>query len=87
MLHRSFCSFVVTDDPFLTELKVFYDYTLLGAESFFHIALANGPFCGTFIGRNHRLANWNRKRGCKCQYKAIVDWCGCSPNVFLTTDM
>lgn len=20
--------------------------------------------------------------GCRCQYKEVVDWCGCSPNVF-----
>ena len=28
------------------------------------------------------MTNWNRARGCKCQYKHIVDWCGCSPNDF-----
>lgn len=32
------------------------------------------------------MTNWKRKLGCKCQYKHIVDWCGCSPNVFLASD-
>lgn len=32
------------------------------------------------------MTNWKRKQGCKCQYKHIVDWCGCSPNVFKTSD-
>lgn len=35
---------------------------------------------------NLRLTNWKRKQGCKCQYKHIVDWCGCSPNVFKPDD-
>jgi protein xylosyltransferase len=42
--------------------------------------------CDTLVGKNHRLANWNYARGCKCQYKEIVDWCGCSPNVFWVDD-
>ena len=25
--------------------------------------------------------------GCRCQYKHIVDWCGCSPNDFKPEDM
>lgn len=32
------------------------------------------------------MTNWKRKLGCKCQYKHIVDWCGCSPNDFLPDD-
>jgi protein xylosyltransferase len=33
------------------------------------------------------MTNWNRARGCKCQYKHIVDWCGCSPNDFMVSDL
>lgn len=33
-----------------------------------------------------KATNWNRKKGCKCQHKHIVDWCGCSPNAFRTKD-
>ena len=36
---------------------------------------------------NLHITNWNRKRGCHCQYKAIVDWCGCSPNDFIPEDL
>lgn len=86
-MHRTFCEFVTSDtDQFVQNLTKWYDQSLLGAESFFHTALINGPMCNTLVGMNHRLANWNRARGCKCQYKAIVDWCGCSPNVILMSD-
>ena len=39
------------------------------------------------VRSNLRLTNWNRKLGCRCQYKHIVDWCGCSPNDFLPKDI
>ena len=55
-------------------------------QSFFHTVLQNSEFCATIIDNNLRLTNWRRKQGCKCQYKHIVDWCGCSPNVFKSTD-
>lgn len=38
------------------------------------------------IDNNLHVTNWKRKLGCKCQHKHVVDWCGCSPNVYLTTD-
>ena len=43
----------------------------------------NTEHCESFVDNNLRMTNWNRARGCKCQYKAIVDWCGCSPNDFM----
>jgi len=43
--------------------------------------------CSTFVKTNLRVTNWNRKLGCRCQYKHIVDWCGCSPNDFLAQDI
>lgn len=43
--------------------------------------------CDTLLDNNLRVTNWNRKLGCKCQYKHIVDWCGCSPNDFKPHDL
>ncbi|KAM7447918.1 Xylosyltransferase 2 [Porites harrisoni] len=87
-LNRKFCQFLVTSrDPLVTSLKHMYGYSLLPAESFFHTVLRNGPYCETFIRTNLRLTNWKRKLGCRCQYKHIVDWCGCSPNDFKPEDM
>lgn len=48
--------------------------------------LENSPACETLVDNNLRVTNWNRKLGCKCQYKHIVDWCGCSPNDFKPQD-
>ena len=42
--------------------------------------------CDSLVDNNLRVTNWNRKLGCKCQYKHIVDWCGCSPNDFKPAD-
>lgn len=56
-------------------------------QSFFHTVLENSAHCETMMDNNLRLTNWNRKLGCKCQYKHIVDWCGCSPNDFKPSDL
>ena len=56
-------------------------------QSFFHTVLENSVHCETMVDNNLRLTNWNRKLGCKCQYKHIVDWCGCSPNDFKPSDL
>ncbi|TRY80223.1 hypothetical protein DNTS_024070, partial [Danionella cerebrum] len=55
--------------------------------SFFHTVLGNSHMCETLVDNNLRVTNWNRKLGCKCQYKHIVDWCGCSPNDFKPSDL
>ncbi|XP_052513541.1 xylosyltransferase 2 [Budorcas taxicolor] len=87
VLTRSFVEYVVyTDDPLVAQLRQFYTYTLLPAESFFHTVLENSPACESLVDNNLRVTNWNRKLGCKCQYKHIVDWCGCSPNDFKPQD-
>ena len=62
--------------------RAFFDFSLLSAESFFHTVLFNSPLCYTFSNNNLRLVNWRRKEGCKCQYKDVVDWCGCSPMIY-----
>uniref|UniRef100_U3D6H8 Xylosyltransferase 2 n=1 Tax=Callithrix jacchus TaxID=9483 RepID=U3D6H8_CALJA len=87
VLTRSFVEYVVyTDDSLVAQLRQFYTYTLLPAESFFHTVLENSLACETLVDNNLRVTNWNRKLGCKCQYKHIVDWCGCSPNDFKPQD-
>ncbi|XP_044275945.1 xylosyltransferase 2 isoform X2 [Varanus komodoensis] len=86
-LTRRFVEYVVyTSDQLVSQLRQFYTYTLLPAESFFHTVLENSHACETLVDNNLRVTNWNRKLGCKCQYKHIVDWCGCSPNDFKPQD-
>lgn len=85
-LSREFIQYVIGDDPLLSGLKSFWKYSLLPAESFFHTVLQNSLFCDTVVNNNLHLTNWRRKQGCKCQYKHIVDWCGCSPNDILPQD-
>ncbi|XP_067313602.1 xylosyltransferase 2 isoform X1 [Pseudorasbora parva] len=87
-LTRKFVEYVVNSkDELVTGLKLFYTYALLPAESFFHTVLGNSLMCDTLVDNNLRVTNWNRKLGCKCQYKHIVDWCGCSPNDFKPSDL
>ncbi|XP_030840763.1 xylosyltransferase 1 isoform X1 [Strongylocentrotus purpuratus] len=74
------------DDSLLKGLKQFYKYTLLPAESFFHTVIQNSRMCDSLVDNNLRVTNWKRKLGCQCQYKHIVDWCGCSPNDFKPAD-
>ncbi|KAK5855853.1 hypothetical protein PBY51_007493 [Eleginops maclovinus] len=88
LLNRPFVDYVVNSrDELVSSMKRFYAYTLLPAESFFHTVLENSAHCETMVDNNLRLTNWNRKLGCKCQYKHIVDWCGCSPNDFKSSDL
>ncbi|XP_073540175.1 xylosyltransferase 2 isoform X1 [Phyllobates terribilis] len=88
VLTRPFVKYVIyTQDVLVSELRRFYKYTLLPAESFFHTVLENSEDCNTFVDNNLRVTNWNRKLGCRCQYKHIVDWCGCSPNDFKPPDI
>lgn len=86
-LSRDFVKYVVEENDELVQglLKIF-GQTLLPAESFFHTVLRNSVFCHTYIDNNLHITNWRRKLGCKCQYKHVVDWCGCSPNDFKSED-
>ena len=67
-------------------LSYLFYFIIFFLQSFFHTVLRNGPMCDTLVRSNLRITNWNRKLGCRCQYKHIVDWCGCSPNNFLDKD-
>ncbi|XP_075224237.1 xylosyltransferase oxt isoform X2 [Lycorma delicatula] len=87
-LSRPFVTFLANwrNDSLLSGLVTVFKYTLLPAESFFHTALRNSKFCKTYTDNNLHVTNWKRRLGCKCQYKHIVDWCGCSPNNFKPED-
>lgn len=56
-------------------------------QSFFHTVLSNSIYCDSYIRSNLRFVHWNRDRGCKCQHKNVVDWCGCSPLVYRSSDL
>ena len=75
-----------TSDPLLSGLRDLYRYTLLPAESFFHVLVLNSKFCGSYADNNLRMTLWRRSQGCLCQHRNVVDWCGCSPMVFRTAD-
>lgn len=87
-LSRKFVEYVVSNSPdeLIEGLKVVFKHTLLPAESFFHTVLRNSKFCNSYVDNNLHVTNWKRKLGCKCQYKHVVDWCGCSPNDFKPED-
>lgn len=87
-LSRRFIEYVANPEPddLITGLLKIFKHTLLPAESFFHTALRNSKFCDTYVDNNLHVTNWKRKLGCKCQYKHVVDWCGCSPNDFRPED-
>ncbi|XP_076122848.1 xylosyltransferase 1 [Alosa pseudoharengus] len=88
LMNHVFVDYIInSQDDLVTNMKRFYAYTLLPAESFFHTVLENSPHCESMVDNNLRITNWNRKLGCKCQYKHIVDWCGCSPNDFKPSDL
>lgn len=86
-LDRKFVKYVTTaHDSLVSGLLIVFKHTLLPAESFFHTVLRNSKFCETYVDNNLHVTNWKRKLGCKCQYKHVVDWCGCSPNDFRLDD-
>lgn len=87
-LSRAFVAYIVKDqkDDLIEGLLKVFNHTLLPAETFFHTALRNSRFCNTYVDNNLHVTNWKRKLGCKCQYRHVVDWCGCSPNDFKPED-
>ncbi|XP_034250002.1 xylosyltransferase oxt isoform X2 [Thrips palmi] len=87
-LSRTFVAFVTSSeqDDLVEGLLTVFKRTLLPAESFFHTILRNSKFCDTYVDNNLHVTNWKRRLGCKCQYQHVVDWCGCSPNVFKVDD-
>ena len=69
-LYKDFVQYVVNgEDELINGLKNVFKYSLLPAESFFHVLLKNSEFCSTVINNNLHLTNWKRKQGCKCQHK------------------
>lgn len=89
-LPRSFCFYILDNlnkpSSLVEALVQVYNFTLLPAESFFHTLAHNSEYCDRVVDNNLRITNWNRKQGCNCQHKDIVDWCGCSPRVYRYSD-
>ncbi|XP_055620367.1 xylosyltransferase oxt isoform X2 [Toxorhynchites rutilus septentrionalis] len=88
-LSRDFTQYVTegrVGDELVEGLLIIFRQTILPAESFFHTVLRNSKFCNSYVDNNLHVTNWKRRLGCKCQYKQIVDWCGCSPNDFKPED-
>lgn len=89
-LPRQFCTYILiqSENPssLVNALVQLFNFTLLPVESFFHTLAHNSEFCDKVVDNNLRITNWNRKKGCKCQHKDIVDWCGCSPLVYRSFD-
>lgn len=87
-LNYNFVNYVInSNDEFIEHLKVYFNYTLLPSETFFHTLILNSKFCHSYINTHLRLVNWKRERGCNCQHKNVVDWCGCSPNHLTLDDL
>lgn len=87
-LHKLFMQCHAPHPLFHDTVQHKYDITsCFPCQSFFHTVLGNSHMCDTLVDNNLRVTNWNRKLGCKCQYKHIVDWCGCSPNDFKPQDL
>uniref|UniRef100_A0A915JP36 protein xylosyltransferase n=1 Tax=Romanomermis culicivorax TaxID=13658 RepID=A0A915JP36_ROMCU len=87
VLHRSLSEYALNEeDPLVLGLRQLFRFALLPAESFFHILAANSIYCfkTSLTTSNHlRAINWQRTKGCKCNTRnPVVDWCGCSPNIF-----
>lgn len=40
-LHRSFAEYAISNATFVLQLRGYFDYTLLSAESFFHVLALN----------------------------------------------
>lgn len=86
-LSKKFVLYIIQHKDILIDgLLTIFHQTLLPAESFFHTVLRNSIFCDSYIDSNLHITNWKRRLGCKCQYKHVVDWCGCSPNDFKPND-
>lgn len=87
MFQVSASSFILLSSAYTTLHPLSLFFSSLSPQSFFHTVLENSAHCESMVDNNLRITNWNRKLGCKCQYKHIVDWCGCSPNDFKPQDL
>ena len=89
-LPRDFCEYIADDvgnsSSLVGPLFKLYNHTLLPAESFFHTVAINSKFCDRYHDHNLRVTNWHREQGCKCQHRNVVDWCGCSPLIYRSSD-
>lgn len=90
-LPKSFCSYIIgsiyiSKSGIPWDLLRLYRHSLLPVESYFHTIAINSEYCSKISNNNLKITNWNRKKGCNCQHKNIVDWCGCSPSIYRIED-
>ena len=73
-LSREFVDYAVHGEDVLVQgLKRLFTYTLLPAESFFHVLVLNSHFCHTYADTNLRMTLWRRAQGCLCQHRAVIE--------------
>uniref|UniRef100_A0A1I7VC87 protein xylosyltransferase n=1 Tax=Loa loa TaxID=7209 RepID=A0A1I7VC87_LOALO len=88
VISRDFAEYALSDEELPLNFRKFFDNVLLPVESFFHTLAANSKFCMQVVKGNLHLTNWKRRQGCRCAgLKKIVDWCGCSPLAFRSSDV
>ncbi|VDN18271.1 unnamed protein product [Gongylonema pulchrum] len=88
VLSRDFVLYALSDEELPRSLRQFFSNVLLPVESFFHTLAANSKYCAQTVKGNLHVTNWMRRQGCRCvMLKEIVDWCGCSPLVFRSSDI
>ncbi|VBB33742.1 unnamed protein product [Acanthocheilonema viteae] len=88
VISRDFAEYALSDEELPLNFRKFFANVLLPVETFFHTLAANSKFCMQVVKGNLHLTNWKRRQGCRCAgLKKIVDWCGCSPLAFRSSDI
>ncbi|KAK6107657.1 Core-2/I-Branching enzyme family protein [Brugia pahangi] len=88
VISRDFAEYALSDEELPLNFRKFFTNVLLPVETFFHTLAANSKFCMQVVKGNLHLTNWKRQQGCRCAaLKKIVDWCGCSPLAFRSSDI
>uniref|UniRef100_A0A0R3RVV9 protein xylosyltransferase n=1 Tax=Elaeophora elaphi TaxID=1147741 RepID=A0A0R3RVV9_9BILA len=88
VISRNFAEYALSDEELPLNFRKFFANVLLPVETFFHTLAANSRFCMQVVKGNLHLTNWKRRQGCRCAaLKKIVDWCGCSPLAFRSSDI
>ncbi|CAG9539643.1 unnamed protein product [Cercopithifilaria johnstoni] len=88
VISRDFAEYALSDEELPLNFRKFFANVLLPVETFFHTLAANSKFCMQVVKGNLHLTNWKRRQGCRCAgLKMIVDWCGCSPLAFRSSDI
>ncbi|VDK82410.1 unnamed protein product [Litomosoides sigmodontis] len=88
VISRDFAEYALSDEELPLNFRKFFANVLLPVETFFHTLAANSKYCVQVVKGNLHLTNWKRRQGCRCAgLREIVDWCGCSPLAFRSSDI